>query len=171
MNVPAQLFPYDRCQRARPGPRRPQTPTSNPGRAPAPFFGENVRNNRQRSRRGSRRKLPSAIGPQATCNTRSRAAEKRPHQEASIERQKGRLPAEPIHDRRTQKSCKPRGDRVRCHDRPKLPASISSFLLNCGPKGITTMKSTMLVNWTDARINDKRLPASLVGVALEPIPP
>src|SRR5208337_2639586 len=30
-----------------------------------------------------------------------------------------------------------------------------SVRLSCGPKGITTMKSTMLKNWTEARINSK----------------
>ncbi len=30
-----------------------------------------------------------------------------------------------------------------------------SVRLSCGPKGITTMKSTMLKNWTAARINSK----------------
>ena len=30
---------------------------------------------------------------------------------------------------------------------------MSSFRRSCGPSGITTMKSTMLVNWTEARIS------------------
>jgi hypothetical protein len=36
--------------------------------------------------------------------------------------------------------------------RPNSKVSMPRFGINSGPSGITTMKSTMLVNWTEARM-------------------